>query len=211
MHLAPLAAPAAAVLLWSFPPARGRRGHGRNCGSFSGASHRPEAGVVMAETGVVSQEIGVGDARVGGEAPGWHAGALELALESPSEVKVGEFRPAVRAPGLVLPLHVRVGRIDRMGPMAKEAGDVDDPGRVGGQDAGHKLGGECPVSEVVHAELQFVAIGGALFGCGHDAGVVDEDVDLRVRGEDRRRCRLDGGLRSRGRVGRLRATRQSAW
>ena len=43
---------------------------------------------------------------------------------------------------------------------------------------------------------KFVAIGGALFGCGQDAGVVDEDVDLRVRGEDRRRCCLDGGLRS---------------
>ena len=44
----------------SFPPARGRRGHGRNWGSFSGASHRPEAGVVMAETGVVSQELPTG-------------------------------------------------------------------------------------------------------------------------------------------------------
>ena len=32
----------------------------RNWGSFSGASHRPEAGVVMGETGVVSQELPTG-------------------------------------------------------------------------------------------------------------------------------------------------------
>ena len=69
-----------AFMLRSFPPARGRRGHGRNSGSFSGASHRPEAGVVMeenngsfsgashrpeagvvmGETGVVSQELPTG-------------------------------------------------------------------------------------------------------------------------------------------------------
>ena len=113
MHLAPLAAPAAAMLLWR------------------------------------SELV----------TPGW---AARLRAGTPArsnsrwspQVKVGEFRPAVRAPGLVLPLHVRVGWIDRMGPMAKDAGDVDDPGRGGGQDAGHQLGGECPVSKVVHAELQ---------------------------------------------------------
>ena len=37
-----------------------RRSHGRNSGSFSGASHRPGAGVVMAETAVVSQELPTG-------------------------------------------------------------------------------------------------------------------------------------------------------
>ena len=37
-------------------------------------------------------------------------------------------------------------------------------------------GGECEVSEMVRAELHLEAVGGALEGRGHDAGVVDEQT-----------------------------------
>ena len=42
--------------------------------------------------------------------------------------------------------------------------------------------GKCEVAQVMGADLHFEAVDGALFGNGHDAGVVDQDVDRLVDG-----------------------------
>jgi hypothetical protein len=68
--------------------------------------------------------------------------------------------------------------------MLRAAGQGDHPGGGGAQHRGQQAGGERPVAEVVDAELGLEAVGGAPLRHRHHAGVVDQQVDRRVRGED---------------------------
>ena len=75
--------------LRSFPPARGRRGHGRNCGSFSGAGrsvvgrHRASARRQVARGGVRSGSAGarsISARTPQGEDAWWQRGFAPLAV-----------------------------------------------------------------------------------------------------------------------------------
>jgi hypothetical protein len=66
------------------------------------------------------------------------------------------------------------------------AGHCHHPGGVGGEQGREQAGGERPVPEVVHPELQLESVVSAEFGGGHHAGVVDQDVDGLVARRDGR-------------------------
>ena len=80
------------------------------------------------------------------------------------------------------------------------AGDGHDPRRRRGQERRHQRRGERPVPEVVHPELHLVAVGRLPLRHRHQAGVVDQDVDLVVRAEDRLRRPSSPTPASRGRA-----------
>jgi hypothetical protein len=62
------------------------------------------------------------------------------------------------------------------------AADRHDPGGGRGQQRLHEEPGQGEVSEVIDAELRLEAVLGARIGRHHHAGVVEQQVDPRVRG-----------------------------
>ena len=121
---------------------------------------------------------------------------LEQPLQPDPEVEVGELRLAVGPPRAVVALEVRVAGVDGAAHVVGGARDADDPRGVRPQQRRHQQRGEGAVAEVVRAELHLEPVGGPALGDAHHAGVVDEDVDRAVRGEDPGRRLADRRLRA---------------
>src|SRR5215218_9875797 len=129
-------------------------------------------------------QVGVGEARVDDDAPGRRPGRPEAPVELQGEVHVGQLRLAVGPPGLVVAGQVGVGRVERPPGVAAGAGDRDHAGAVAGQQGRQQQGGEGEVAEVVDGQLHLEPVLGPPLGDAHQAGVVDQDVDAPVAGQD---------------------------
>ena len=99
-------------------------------------------------------------------------------------MEVGELRLAVGPPGPVPTVQVGIVGVHRPTHVVGGARHRDDPSRVRTQQRRHQQRGEGEVPEVVDAELHLEAVDGLALGDAHHAGVVDEDVDRLVAGED---------------------------
>ena len=103
--------------------------------------------------------------------------ALDTGKDAPSSSpEKGEVSAEERVVGVL--------RIDSATHVVGGAGDRDDARRRGVQQRGHQLRGEGPVAEMIDAELGLESVGGATLRRRHQAGVVDEDVDGSVLGDD---------------------------
>src|SRR5215218_8497374 len=129
-------------------------------------------------------QVGVGEPRVDDDAPGRRPGGPEAAVELQGEVHVGQLRLPVGPPGIVAPGQVGVGRVERPPGVAAGAGDRDHAGAVAGQQGRQQQGGEGEVAEVVDGQLHLEPVLGPPLGDAHQAGVVDQDVDAPVAGQD---------------------------
>jgi hypothetical protein len=149
-----------------------------------------------AGAGSCGEEIRVRDAGMDDDAHGGSVRALETAVEFESEEKIGELGAAVRGPRLVVVFPVEVVEVHG-GSAVGNGADGDDAwrrGRCGLKDRWEQEAGEGEVAEVVGAELELESIGSdATLGKGHDAGVVDEEVEAAVGGEEGLSSGTNGG------------------
>ena len=117
------------------------------------------------------------DARVRGRRGECRAGCRGPTLQLGREEEVGQLGAAV---GDLRVVALRGVALEH-GAVATVMGDRGhrgDPRRRGGQQVRHEQPGQREVAEVVRAELQLEPVGGhAVLGRGHDAGVVDEEVE----------------------------------
>lgn len=116
---------------------------------------------------------------------------------------MSEYRTGVQINGsekgrspLTLIAAAELGVVEPEGPdTVAVRSQVDDPRPgAGGEDLGHDEVGEKEVPDVVRAELHLVALlVDLVFQDGHQAGIVDHDVDLLDLGvgEDRLGCAAD--------------------
>lgn len=105
------------------------------------------------------------------------AGRVEIAVEVEAGVVVGELRlPAGASRGVATE---QVGGCLGAAPgrSGGRSTSRDDAGCGRREDRRHEQGGQRPGAEVVDAELQLEAVGGGPLRSGHDAGVLDEEVD----------------------------------
>lgn len=110
-------------------------------------------------------------------------GGAQPPRELGAEEHVGQLALLVRPPRVVRPLRVEVVEVDATGGV-RQRREGDDAGGRGLDEPGQQQAGEEEVAEVVDAELQLEAVLGLHARAGHDAGVVDEQVDAGLRLED---------------------------
>ncbi len=134
------------------------------------------------------EEVGVGDAGVGGDGDDAARSGAETAVELEGEHEVGELGLLVGLLGRVAVLVLEIREVE-LAEFVGDGGDGDDAGwqGVGGGGAlegGEEEGGEGEVAEDVGAELELEAVRGfEALGRGVDAGVVDQEVEGGVSGE----------------------------
>jgi len=121
----------------------------------------------------------------GMDADGRDAAALKAPGQMPGVQQVGQLGLGIGRPAIVgTPREVRVLEVDAAGPtlghVVVATGDIDDARRSSGTDARQQLLGQQEMSEVVGAELGLETLPGAPHRRIHDAGVVDEPMDLGV-------------------------------
>ena len=174
-----------------------------------GADHRDRAHPVAA-----GDEVGAGDARVGGGRGELRAGCRGAPLQLEREEQVGQLGAAVGDVGVVALRRVALEHLAVAGVVGDRR-HRRDPGRRCLEQVRHQQPGEGEVAEVVGAELQLEAVVGlASPRRGHHAGVVDEEVEgaleplgqgvhRLLRGQvellDPRPCRVAPAARIRGR------------
>lgn len=140
----------------------------------------------------VALEVAHDETRVGGVGDGVVAGGLEPFIEFSGEGGVGEFALAVGGPAVVLFFAHEVVEVE-CAAEGGAAGGVVDAGLGGVGEDVDEVAGEGEVGEVVDAELGFEAVFGELVGDGHEAGVVEEDIEAVVFGFESIGERFDGG------------------
>ena len=114
---------------------------------------------------------------MGGGSHPFTFGFLETVGEFQREEQVGGLRLSVGAPGVVRLLPLRVVPVD-VATQVGDTGDGHNSGVVRQQRVQFASQGE--VAEVVSAELGLKSLfGGMAFWQGHNAGVVEQEVDLR--------------------------------
>src|ERR1700679_2459939 len=115
------------------------------------------------------------------------------AVERVGEEDVGELVGSVGVPWDVAALALQIVELD-LAVAVRERGDGDDARRGGGEQLREEQPGERKVAEVVGAKLALKAVGRELAGGeGHDAGVVDEDVEGKAAGGEGGGEGADGG------------------
>ena len=124
-------------------------------------------------------EVRRGVARVGGQRAHVGAGLGQAALELEGEEEVGELGLAVGAPALVAALlPVEVVEADLAHAVRARRTTVTTRSVTWG--SSRFVSAKWP--EVVRPDLQLEAVLGPTLGDGHDAGVVDEDVEVALPG-----------------------------
>ena len=109
-----------------------------------------------------------------------HAGGLEAALQLVGEEQVRQFRAAIGPHGRVAAVLVeQVPEVHR-NVAVREAAHVHDARCGRGRDQVDELAGQGEMAEVVDAHLALEAVRRARVRHGHDAGVVDEQVEALV-------------------------------
>ena len=161
-----------------------RRGHPRVVRYELGDSLRPTP---VAPADARALEVGVGETRVRDQTRRLRTLAAELSVEPKSEVVVREFGLTVRAPGAVSTFEIWIRGIDGATHEVRRAGHRDDSRPLRCSQRRQQQRGQRPVPQVVNTELLLEAVDGASLGDGHDASVVDEQVDARMRRQNRLR------------------------
>ncbi len=116
---------------------------------------------------------------MGGDCDHAGTGVLQTMAEFTDEQEVCKLALEVGPPRGVRLLVVQIVEVDLAGPVALAA-DRHDAGPFRGHQRWQQTAGQCEIAEVVDAELHLEALRGVAQRYGHQAGIVDQDVQAVV-------------------------------
>jgi len=137
------------------------------------------------------EEVGVRHARVHNDAGRRSLRAFEPPFQLESEEQIRQLAAPVRRPRNVAALPLQVAEVHGRAAMRNGADGDDAGGRgfrliAGTEQRGQQQPGEREVAEVIRAELQLESLRrGAALRQGHDAGIVDEQIEAPAGGKER--------------------------
>ena len=144
----------------------------------------PHERLLVEAVGRCELEVGARVPGVGGQAQQRAGRRGGTALELEAEHQVGQLGLAVGAPPAVLPLALQVVEVHRAAPVHR-ARHRDHARRRRLEQRAQQQPGEREVAEVVGAELALEPVGCLPARGGHDARVVDQQIEAVPRAENR--------------------------